>query len=173
MHPLTETDLRASFVNASRREVAQATLPDLEPLDWERLDYLGWTDAKRPQMSYVVLPTGEGPVGIVLRTAARSAVRRKAMCAWCQDLAATEDAHMYVARRAGALGRRGNTVGTLICADFRCSRNVRRTPSIEEVGSDDPVDRAALIERRIQGLQERSARFAANVCSESDEDEPE
>jgi len=163
MQALTERQIRACLVNTSRRETNQAILPDLAQVRWDELDYLGWHDAKRPQDSYVVLEVGTESVGIALRAANRTGPRRKTMCNWCQDIYATADVSMYVARRAGPLGRRGDTVGTLICTDFDCSRNVRRTPSVEEVGSGDPHEKARVIERRILGLRERSARFVANL----------
>lgn len=163
MRALSEQQIRTSLVNTSRREASQAILPDLTQLDWTMLDYLGWHDPRRPLESYVVLHIEGSPVGIQLRPTPRAAARRKAVCAWCHDILATADVSMYVARRAGALGRRGDTVGTLICTDFNCSRNVRRTPSIEEVGSEAQQDRARLIEHRMTKLRERSARFIANL----------
>jgi hypothetical protein len=166
MHPLTERDVRASFVNASRREAAQATLPDLSALRWDRLDYLGWTDRKAPLMSYVVVPDSDGTdgadgvlVGVVLRSTDRTARRRQAVCAWCEDVVAVDDVSLYVARRAGASGRSGNTIGTLICTRFACSANVRRPPRIVEAG-DDPE---GFVAGRIDGLRERAARFVAEV----------
>ncbi len=163
MQTLTEQQIRASLVNTSRRETNQMILPDLARLDWTKLDYLGWHDIKRPHESFVVLEIKNKAVGIALHAAPRSLGRGKSMCAWCQDIVATADVSMYVARRAGSLGRRGDTVGTLICTDFDCSRNVRRTPSIEEVGSTDLQDRAQLIERRTNALRKRSTRFVANL----------
>jgi len=165
MHPLTEKQIRASFVNASRREAAQAALPDLAALDWDRLDYVGWVDRKAPLLAYAVVPGDDGdPTGVLLRaTDPALRTRRRGVCAWCEDVVHTEDVSLYVARRAGASGRRGNTVGTLLCTDFACSRNVRRRPTLAETGSDDPDLRAAVIERRIAGLRERSARFVAEV----------
>lgn len=167
MHPLTEKQIRASFVNASRREAAQATLPDLAALDWDRLDYLGWVDRKAPLLAYAVVPgtaPDGGPTGVLLRaTDPALRTRRSGVCAWCEDVVHTEDVSLYVARRAGASGRRGNTVGTLLCTEFLCSRNVRRRPTLAETGRDDADLRAAVVERRIQGLRERSARFVAEV----------
>lgn len=49
MRALTAPEIHASFVNSTRREAAQAVLPDLSALDWDRLDYLGWTDPKNPR----------------------------------------------------------------------------------------------------------------------------
>lgn len=164
MNPLTEKQLRACFVNASRREAAQATLPDLDALRWDRLEYLGWRDRKAPLAAYVVVELDDEPVGVLLRSGdATKGTRRRAVCAWCEDVVETDDVSLYVARRGGALGRRGDTIGTLICTEFRCSRNVRRTPTRAEAGSDLDSVREQIVERRVAGLRERSARFVAEV----------
>ena len=131
MDPLTEKTIRASFVNCSRREAAQLTLPpDLADLRWDRLDYLGWIDRKAPLRAYVVLPVDDALVGISLRSPEVTGKRRRAVCAWCEDVYATEDVSMYVARRAGAPGRNGDTIGTLICTHFDCSH--QRPPQADD-----------------------------------------
>jgi hypothetical protein len=163
MNPLTEQQIRTSFVNCSRREAAQLTLPtDLADLRWDYLDYLGWIDRRAPLRAYVVLTVEETLVGVTLRSPEAAARRRRAMCVWCEDVNATNDASMYVARRSGAAGRKGDTIGTLICTNFECSRNVRRTPTIVEAG----LDPAGLVQRRIEGLRARSLRFAREVLRE-------
>ncbi|WP_159793051.1 FBP domain-containing protein [Puerhibacterium puerhi] len=163
MTPLTEKQIRASFVNASKREAAQATLPDLDAVDWDRIDYLGWRDRKAPLAAYAVLEIDGEPVGVLLRAADPSGrTRRKSLCAWCEDVVATDDVTLYVARRGGASGRQGNTIGTLICTDFVCSANVRRTPTSAEAGNDATM-RELIVERRVAGLRERSRRFVDEV----------
>ena len=163
MLPATEKLIRASFVNCSRREAADVTLPaDLADLRWDRLDYLGWIDRKAPLRAYVALEVDEQLVGIALRSPEGTAARKRAVCAWCEDVYATEDVSMYVARRAGAAGRKGDTIGTLICTSFDCSANVRRKPTIIEAGQDP----AGVIARRTAGLQERSLKFAREVLRE-------
>ncbi len=164
MRPLTEQQLRASFVNASRREAAQATVPDLAALDWDRLDYLGWRDRKAPLSAYAVVELDGGPTGVLLRsTDSKERVRRRAVCAWCEDVVETDDVSLYVARLAGAAGRKGDTIGTLICTEFTCSRNVRRKPTRAEAGNASDDERALLVERRVAGLRERSTQFVASV----------
>lgn len=163
MHPLTEAQIRASFINASRREAATAALPPLDTLDWDRLDYLGWRDRKAPLSAYVLLELGAGPVGVLLRAGDGGRVRRAAVCAWCEDIVATDDVSFYVARRAGAPGRRGDTIGTLICTQFGCSTNVRRRPTRAEVGTDPQHAPEQIVRRRIAGLRERSTRFVEEV----------
>jgi len=164
MNPLTEKQIRTSFVNCSKGEASQLSLPlDLADLRWDRLDYLGWIDRKAPLRAYVVLTVDDALVGLTLRTPEVQAARRRAVCVWCEDVNATNDASMYVARRAGAAGRNGDTIGTLICTSFECSRNVRRTPTIIEAGQDP----AGLVLRRIEGLRERSQQFARSVLQEA------
>lgn len=163
MHALTENQLRASFVNATRREAAQATVPDLNALDWDRLDYLGWQDRKAPLSAYVVVEHDDGLVGVLLRAGDRTRARRRAVCAWCADVVETADVSLYVARRAGAAGRKGDTIGTLICTDFRCSRNVRRRPTRSEAGTDADAVREQIVERRIADLRERTRAFVTEV----------
>lgn len=159
MRALTVPEIRASFVNCSRREAAQAVVPDLAVLDWDRLDYLGWTDQKNPRRAYVVTLVDDRVTGMVLR-ASDGATRRNAVCAWCEDVIATNEVALFVARLAGSSGRNGDTIGTLVCADFACSRNARRRPTIAEAGEDA----AAVVARRVAGVQERSTRFVAAVA---------
>ncbi|GAB2969521.1 MAG TPA: FBP domain-containing protein [Actinotalea caeni] len=166
MTPLTDAQIRASFVNATRREVAQATLPDLSAVRWDRLEYLGWRDRKAPLVAYVVVEIDDVPTGIVLRVADRgSGPRRRAMCAWCEDVVETDDVTLLTARRAGPAGRRGDSIGTLICADFRCSTNARRPPTSAEAGSGVAEIRDLLVADRIAGLQERCRMFVREVAS--------
>ncbi len=162
MLPLTEAQIRASFVNCSRGEASKLTLPaDLDDTPWDRLDYYGWIDRKAPLRSYLVVNVDDTLVGIALRAPEDAGKRRRAVCAWCEDVYATDEVSLYVARRAGASGRNGDTIGTLICTKFGCSRNVRRIPRIVEAG-DDPE---GVVLRRIEGLRERSVRFARDVLA--------
>jgi hypothetical protein len=159
MIPLTKSAITASFVNASRKVVADISFPaDFDDLDWSRLDYLGWRDPKIKRRSYVVVPLAGDPVGIVLRQADASPSRR-AQCSWCRDVKLPNDVVLFSAQRAGAAGRNGDTVGTLICENFECSANVRKAPSVAYIGFD--VDAAR--EERMQMLRARSAGFAAEV----------
>lgn len=166
MTPLTEAQIRACFVNTTRRETAVATLPDLAPLRWDRLDYLGWRDRRAPLTAYVVVEIDEVPTGIALRAAERGGgPRRRTMCAWCEDVVETESVQLFTARRAGAPGRKGDSIGTLLCSDFRCSANVRREPTSIEAGPLSPAERDLMVELRVDGLRERSRRFVAEVAS--------
>jgi hypothetical protein len=159
MLPVTLTDLRSSFVNASRKELSTLTPPDgLDTIAWDRLDYLGWRDPKMARRAYVALPTDDGLVGVLLRQTEASP-RARAQCSWCQDVKLPNDVTFYGAKRAGSAGRNGNTVGTLLCQEFECSANVRRLPTLAYVGYDREAERLG----RIETLRTRAASFAAAV----------
>ncbi|MCZ2829355.1 FBP domain-containing protein [Modestobacter sp. VKM Ac-2986] len=166
MNALTEKQIRASFLNASRREASQAVLPDLDAVPWEQLEHLGWRDRRAPLSAYVVLELDGEPTGVLLRAspAPASGRRRSAMCSWCRDLSSVS-ATLYVARRAGSAGRDGNTLGTLICEDFSCSRNVRRPPTSAESGDGIEAVADQVVAERIAGLRERSAQFVRDVAA--------
>ncbi len=159
MIPLTEQQIRASFVNASRKEVSDVSFPvDFATTNWDALDYLGWRDRKLPKRAYVVVVLDDGPVGIMLRQA-DAAPRTRPQCAWCQDVNLSNEVVFYGAKRAGQACKNGDTVGTLVCADFGCSANVRKHPTVAYVGFDVETAR----QRQIATLQERASSFALSV----------
>jgi hypothetical protein len=161
MLPVTLDVIRASFVNASRKEVSDLALPPgFDEIDFDALDYLGWRHPKMPKRSYVVIPAGPDgdPLGILLRQADASPSSR-AQCSWCQDVRLPNDVVFFSAKRAGSAGRRGDTVGTLICSEFQCSANVRTPPPPAYLGFDVEAAR----QERIVALRERAAAFAATV----------
>jgi len=159
MLPLTASALRASFANASRKEASDLVLPpDLDALDWGSLEFLGWRDPKLPRRAYVVVPVDGEPVGLVLRQA-EATTRSRAQCSWCQDVTLPAPVAFFSAKRAGAAGRNGDTVGTLICGGFECSANAHRPPPPAYLG----FDVAAAVEQRVLSLRERAAGFARTV----------
>ncbi|GAA1825695.1 FBP domain-containing protein [Agromyces salentinus] len=159
MLPIDDTRIRASFINATQRERASVTLPaGFADLDWERLDFLGWRDPKLPKVGYVVAEVGDGLVGIILREA-DGRIRTRPQCSWCEDVTLPNDVVLYTAKRAGASGRKGDTIGTLACAGFECSRNVRRLPPVAYLGFD--VEAARL--RRIEALRDHVTGFMQSV----------
>ena len=163
MLPLDTSTIKATFVNASRKVVADITVPPgLDTIDWTGLDYLGWIDPKMKRRSYAVVPVDGEPVGIVLRQADASPPRR-AQCSWCRDVKLPNDVVLYSAQRAGAAGRNGDTVAIWICAEFQCLANVRKLPSMAYIGFDVATAR----QERIGMLQQRSAGFITEILAPS------
>lgn len=160
---MTETQILNSFVNASRKEISDISLPlDFESTDWDRLDYFGWRDRKSPRRAYVVVRLDDTPVGVMLRQA-EVVPRTRAQCSWCQDVNLTNEVVFYGAKRGGQAGRKGDTVGTLICANFGCSANVRKRPPVAYVGFD--VDAAR--DKRMAELRKHAQGFVREVLGEA------
>jgi len=155
---LDEKTIRAAFVNATRKELTELTLPDLTEINWEKLDYLGWRDRRLAKRAYIVVPANGGLIGVVLKQAEANP-RSRAQCSWCQDIHLPNDVVLFSAKRSGDGGRVGNSVGILICSNFECSVNVRKAAPMAYIGFD--VE-AARIER-ITVLRERAATFASEV----------
>lgn len=159
MRPIDERTLRTSFLNASRKEASDLTLPPgFAEIEFDRLDYLGWVDPKLPRRSYVVAWVDDVLTGVILQRAEQR-VTARAQCSWCEDVTLRNDVQLYVARRAGPAGRKGDTIGTLVCAEFGCSQNVRVLPPL----AYDGYDRELAREMRIVKLQEHVASFIGAV----------
>src|SRR4051812_22164150 len=84
MEPLTEAQIRSSFVNTSRSDAERVPMPGLHEVLWSEREYLGWHDARAPQRAYLTVWKGDRPVSLVLRAADRS-IRRgiSAICSLC------------------------------------------------------------------------------------------
>jgi len=161
MQKITAQQVRSSFINASRSEAAKLNLPrDFESLDWDSLDFLGWRDEKMPLRGYLVVPGESGLTGVILRAPEGGARKsRSVLCELCRDVFSKEDVLLWVAKRAGQSGRDGNSVGTLICADFLCCGNVRVEPPANDINPDP----AAVVVRQIDGLLARTGQFHERV----------
>lgn len=125
MRAVTEPEIRASFVNCSKGEAKRLTVPaDLARRPWDDLDFLGWNDPGAPDRNYLVTELDGDLVGVVLR-AAHGRADKPGLCAFCLTSQPGGGVRMMTAPRAGASGRQGNSVGTLLCADLACSLYVR------------------------------------------------
>jgi hypothetical protein len=143
---LTEKQIRTSFVNSTLRERKELVLPEnFAGLDWDRREYLGWRDQKTPALGYVFAEIDDEPVGVIMRQS-DAVVRRRAMCNWCEDVTLPNDVVFMSAKRAGAAGRNGNTIGTLVCSGFQCPANVRVLPREAYEGFDVEAARVQRIE---------------------------
>ncbi|MDO0924564.1 FBP domain-containing protein [Streptomyces sp. TG1A-8] len=127
MRPLTEQDIRKSFVNCSQGEAKRLAVPrDLGERPWDDLDFLGWRDPGAPDRSYLVTERDGRPVGVTLRfPAAQRGFLRRSMCSVCLTTHPGGGVSLMTARKAGAAGREGNSVGVYMCTDLACSLYVR------------------------------------------------
>ncbi|MGW5373288.1 FBP domain-containing protein [Streptomyces sp. NPDC004009] len=127
MRPLTEQDIRSSFINCSKGEAKRLAVPrDLGERPWDDVDFLGWRDPGAPDRSYLVAEREEGPVGVALRfPASRRGFLHRSLCSVCLTTHPGGGVSLMTARKAGPAGREGNSVGVYMCTDLACSLYVR------------------------------------------------
>ncbi|MFC4507583.1 MULTISPECIES: FBP domain-containing protein [Streptomyces] len=127
MKSLAERDIRTSFVNCSKGEAARLSVPrELDQLPWGDLDFLGWRDPGAPDRGYLVVEREGRLVGVTLRLAsARRGSSHRSMCSLCLTTHPSGGVSLMTARKAGAPGREGNSVGLYMCTDLACSLYVR------------------------------------------------
>ncbi|CQR60029.1 FBP domain-containing protein [Streptomyces leeuwenhoekii] len=127
MRPLTERDIRGSFVNCSKGEARRLAIPrDLGERPWDDLDFLGWRDPGAPDRSYLVTEREDRLVGVALRfQPARRGLLQRSMCSLCLTSHPRGGVSLMTARKAGPAGREGNSVGLYMCADLACSLYLR------------------------------------------------
>lgn len=128
MRPITESEIRGSFINCSKGEAKRLGVPkDLQEQPWDDLDFLGWRDPGAPERGYLVAEHNGGLVGIALRAApgASRGFTSRSMCSLCLTTRTSGGVALMTARRTGEAGRQGNTVGQYMCTDLACSLYTR------------------------------------------------
>jgi hypothetical protein len=127
MKPVTERDIRASFVNCTKGEAKRLAVPrNLAAQPWNDLDFLGWRDPAAPDRAYLVTESGDGFVGVALRRATpRAGHVRRTMCSLCLTTHPGDGVSLMTARKAGRAGQLGNSVGAYLCSDLACSLYLR------------------------------------------------
>ncbi|WP_072802813.1 FBP domain-containing protein [Rhodococcoides yunnanense] len=148
MEPITENEIRASFVNCSKGDAKRLNVPrTLADTSWDELDFLGWTDPSYAGRAYLVVPRPDGPVGIAVRYETGGSDRAQ-MCTICMTMHSRGNVSLMTARKVGESGRKGNTVGTYMCTDLACPLYARgkKTPALgnryrESLTPDERVER--------------------------------
>lgn len=163
MQPLVESDIRSALGNANDAELAQLSLPvHFFVAEWAHLDAFGWRDPRISARGYLVTELDGAPAGVVLRAADRSGSHhRAAICNLCHTQQPGDQVVLFSARRAGAAGTRGDSVGTYICSDLACQETVR----LGRPAAPSEVQPSAIELERIEGLARRTRAFVADVLA--------
>lgn len=158
MRPLTEEELRDTFVNAAPDERRVMAPPyDFMLTDWDLIDFLAWRDPRTRGRGYLVAEVDGEPVGVVLRAAEGRSGARSAICNLCRTMQPADQVSLFTARRAGDAGMDGDSVGTYICADLSCHENVRLAAPLA------PLEVRASVDMRIDGTRRRTEAFIDSV----------
>ncbi|MGO2051097.1 MAG: FBP domain-containing protein [Microbacterium sp.] len=164
MRALTESDVRAAFINATDDELRMIEMPhDFLLVDWDFHDFLAWRDPASSKRGCVLIQTDDGLIGVVVR-ASDPGRSRNGMCNICQTMQPGNQVALFSARKAGPAGYRGDSIGTYICADLSCHENVRLAHPLapNEIRADGQVD------MRLDGTRRRMERFVARVQEDTD-----
>ncbi len=165
MRPITESDIRQSFVNCSKGEAKRLNIPrHLDDQPWDDLDFLGWRDPGAPDRGYLVAERDDGTlVGITLRAAqgTRRGFTSRSMCSLCLTTHTSSGVALMTARRTGEAGRRGNTVGEYLCTDLACSLYTRGK---KQTAGDPGLDETLSVDDKITRTQTNLTTFLAKVA---------
>jgi hypothetical protein len=163
MRPVTEREIRASFVNCSKGEATRMALPrDFAETPWDDLDFLGWRDHTAQERAYLVVERGDRLVGVALRLANGRDGFRRSMCSVCVTTHPGQGVTLMVAPKAGKAGRDGNSVGLRMCSDFRCSLYMRGLKEPEPGGRfEESLSVEEKVARAMGNLEGFIARLSA------------
>ncbi|MCI2238741.1 FBP domain-containing protein [Paenibacillus sp. TRM 82003] len=162
VRPLVLTDdvVRRALRNCSKGEASRLNVPAwVRETDTATAPVVGWRDPKAPERGcLLVLARGEAR-GLLLRAPSSGGARAAAMCDLCRTTRSAGDVALFAAPRAGAAGRRGDTVGVYACADLACARCVE----VEKGTSAVRPDPGRTVEERRADLARRAGAFVDSV----------
>lgn len=164
MRPLTERDIRTSFVNCTKGAAKRLPVPrDLAERPWDDLDYLGWRDPQAPDRGYLVTAWDGHPRGLTLRYPSRPAAAqaRRSTCSLCMTTH-TGGVSLMVAPKAGKAGQRGDSVGVYLCRDLCCSLYVRDK---KDAGPGGRLHESLTLDEQIQRTVANLAAFIDRVTA--------
>jgi hypothetical protein len=158
MRQLTEEEMREAIANATDDELRVFSLPlDFVLTDWDHLDFLAWRDPRTRGRGYLIGEIDGRPVGVVMRAAEGSSRAGSAFCNVCRTMQPADQVSLFSARKAGAAGARGDSVGTYLCTDLSCHENVRLAAPLA------PNEVRTSVDARIDGTRHRAESFIERV----------
>lgn len=162
MRPINTLDIRSSMINMSETDLQVMTLPGLHETLWDEREFLGWRDAHHNTKGYLIFWVGDSPRGFMVRSAeSQMPAGKSAICVLCHTSQPAPQVSLFVAPKAGEEGKRGNTVGTYLCADLACSTLIRITPPESEAHPDPDK----IVRHKAGGLRQRLENFSNRVLS--------
>ncbi|MEV8513724.1 FBP domain-containing protein [Dactylosporangium sp. NPDC051484] len=167
MRPLSETDIRAAFVNCSRGEAQRAHVPrDLAERPWVDLDFLGWRDPGAPERAYLAAEHAGGLAAVSLRVAEQRGRRfqHRGMCSLCLTTHPGSGVSLMTGRRGGKAGRGGDSVGVYLCSDLACPLYVR---GLRRPGAGGRLDETLSVEEQIIRLERKLSAFLDRLVGDA------
>jgi hypothetical protein len=162
MRPLSEREIRSSFINCTQGEAKRLHTPrGLADIAWPELNFLGWRDLSAMTRNYLVAEQGDGLIGVAFRQAThkRHFLQRN-MCSLCFTTHPGSGVALVSARKAAKAGRRGDSVGLYMCTDMSCSLYARGK---KVSGAMEPLEETLSVDEKVARLAVNLAEFLAKV----------
>jgi hypothetical protein len=118
MRTLTKKEILSSFSKESRKKIF---LPNLDSIDWENLDYLGWIHPSE-HLGYIVYELFGKLQGLILERNPKPPPTGKIkMCSWCYTLNFSSNIRLFTYQ----IPNKKISIGNYICANLDCSLYIR------------------------------------------------
>ena len=162
MKALTVDDARAALANVTDGERRRLSVPTpFLLLDWDHTDFVAWRDPNIADRGYIIVEHDGAATGIMVRAAAPGSRGHAGICNLCHSLQPGDQVTSFTAKRGGAAGERGDSIGTMICADLTCHENVRLAAPLA------PGELRGDVDQRIDGTRSRVENFVLRVLEEA------
>lgn len=134
---------------------------------WPELDFLGWRDPGAPDRGHIVAERGGELVGVVLRVppAVRRSLTKTTVCSICLTGHSGSGVSLLTARKVGAAGRHGNSVGAYMCDDLACPLYIRGKKTATRMGR---YEEALTVEEQVDRMLGNLGRFLDKILDVED-----
>lgn len=153
MEPLTKEEILSSFPQKLRKKVKLSHL-ELDKINWENLDFLGWIHPSG-HLGYLVYPFPQGPRGLVLERTQLIRTKGVRMCSFCYILHPASGVRLFTYR----IPNKRITVGNYFCADLQCSLYIRKIKN----NNIAQLNESLTIEQKIERLRKNIEKFFALI----------
>lgn len=137
---------KEDIVNAfSEKQKKTLKLPDLDVIDWDSLDFLGWIHPSGHK-GYVVYK--EGALKGIEFEITRSETNKVKMCNWCKTVREGRDISVFSVSHS-----KNRSIGTYLCWDLQCSLYVRELKKVPPIQMRETISKEDKIKRLVDNFK--------------------
>jgi len=141
MKPLSKEEILLSFPKKFREKISFKYL-ELDKIDWDNLDFLGWVDPDE-NLGYLVYPFPQELRGLVLESNQSIGSGGIKMCSFCYTLHLPSGVRLFTYK----IPNKKITIGNYFCSDLQCSLYLRKiklsgiTQMSESLSIEEKIER--------------------------------
>jgi len=145
MNKLTKNEIVNSF---SKKDIKKLKLPDLDNIDWENIDYLGWIHRSR-HIGYIVYLLNKKLIGIFLNITKTKQDNKYKQCSLCMTQHTGAGISLFT-----KADRNHNSKGNYICANLDCGLYLRNKKDILAIQMQENITKEQKLERYLKNLKQ-------------------